>query len=247
MDKIEESAKLIANAKCLCVFTGAGVSKESGIPTFRGSEDSVYENYDQSMLELNTYIHRPEKAWPVVNKVFYKFFKDAQPNAAHKTLAKWEKEGLVKAVITQNIDSLHQAAGNKHVIEFHGGKGHFVCLKCGKKYPTASLQLTNQVPHCECGGVLKPGFIFFGEGIPEDAYTESFDLAGKCDVMLVIGTTGEVQPAAYLPHVAKQHGAKIIEVNPQKSAYTDRITDIYLDMGAVEAITKIDEEIQKQK
>ena len=99
MNKFEEAANLIANAKCL----------ESGIPTFRGSEDSVYEQYDQSMLELNTYIRRTEEAWPVVNKVFYKFFKEAQPNAAHKILAQWEQEGLVKAVITQNIDSLHQA------------------------------------------------------------------------------------------------------------------------------------------
>lgn len=247
MTKIEEAAKAIANAKFLCVFTGAGVSKESGIPTFRGSEDSVYENYDQSMLELNTYIRRTEEAWPVVNKVFYKFFTEAQPNAAHKTLAKWETEGILKGLITQNIDSLHQAAGNTHVIEFHGGKGHFVCLKCGKKYPTASLKLTDEVPRCECGGALKPGFIFFGEGIPTDAYNESFDLAGQCDVMLVIGTTGQVQPAAYLPHVAKQHGATIIEVNPQASAYTNSITDIYLGMGAVDALTQIDSEIQKLK
>ncbi len=247
MKQIEEVAKAIANAKFVCVFTGAGVSKESGIPTFRGSEDSVYETYDQKMLELNTYIHRTEEAWLVVNKVFYKFFKEAEPNEAHKIIAKWEHENIVKAVITQNIDSLHQSAGNKNVVEFHGGKSHFVCLKCGKKHQTSSLNLTDEVPRCECEGILKPGFIFFGEGIPEDAYHDSFEYAEKCDVMLIIGTSGEVQPAAYIPHVAKQNGATIIEINPKASAYTNRITDIYLEMGAVEAMTKIDNEIQKLK
>lgn len=245
MNKIEEAAKTIANAKSLCVFTGAGISRESGIPTFRGSVDSVYEKYDPASLELSYYKQHTEKAWPVVNEVFYKFFKEANPNPAHTTLVKWENEGRVKGIITQNIDSLHQIAGSKHVIEFHGGKGNFVCLKCDKKYPTESLKLTNEVPRCSCGGVLKPGFIFFGEGIPTDAYSESFELAEKCDVMLVIGTTGEVQPAAYLPIVAKQHKAVIIEVNPQKSTYTDNVTDIYIDMKAGEALPLIDNEIQK--
>lgn len=244
MSNISEAAKLIKNSRYLLIFTGAGVSKESGIPTFRGSEDSVYQQYDQSMLELNTYTRYPEKAWPIVNEVFYNFFKLAEPNTAHKIIAKWEKLGIVKSVVTQNIDSLHQAAGNKNVVEFHGGKGHFICLKCGKLYATKDLTLTDDVPRCDCGGVLKPGFIFFGEGIPEDAYNQSINASEKADVVLIIGTTGEVQPAASIPYLAKRNGAKIIEINPQKSAFTNSITDIYLQMGAVEAMTKLDKEIE---
>ncbi|MCF0206449.1 MAG: RNA polymerase subunit sigma, partial [Bacteroidales bacterium] len=167
------------------------------------------------------------------------------PNDAHKVLAKWENAGLLKGIVTQNIDFLHQTAGSRRVVEFHGSKGHFECMNCGKKYPTSSLTLTDAVPRCECGGVLKPGFVFFGEGIPEDAYNESFGMAEKCDVMIVIGTTGEVQPASYIPHMAKKNGAVIIEVNPKPSAFTNCITDVFVDTGAVEALTKIDCELQK--
>ncbi|HNQ66987.1 MAG TPA: NAD-dependent protein deacylase [Bacteroidales bacterium] len=243
MINIRQAAQLIKTASFLTAFTGAGISKESGIPVFRG-DDGVYSQYDHSLLEIRNYKTRTEESWRAVKAIFYDFFGTAKPNMAHKILAEWEKLGLLKYVITQNIDNLHQEGGSINVIEYHGTKDKFVCLNCGKNFRLKEMNLTEQPPHCsECNGLLKPDFVFFGEPIPEKAARFSYDVAKKSDVHLIIGTTGEVQPASYIPYYAKKAGAIVIEINPEKSKFTNTITDIYINMKAGEALIELNKNL----
>jgi NAD-dependent deacetylase len=237
--EIKNAAEIIKSAKFCIAFCGAGISIESGIPTFRG-EGGIWNQYDPACLEISNYFSRPAESWKVIREIFCDSFGKATPNPAHYSLAKLEEMNILKAVITQNIDNLHHEAGNKNVYEFHGNSRTFVCTECEREYDKSSVKLDDVIPFCsDCHALLKPNFIFFGEGIPEPAGSKSFEMAEKCDVILVIGTTGEVMPACNIPYVAKRKGAKVIEINPGKSTYTDYITDIYLQGKAGEILPKL--------
>jgi len=241
MDNLTKAALKIKHSLYLSAFTGAGISKESGIPIFRG-EDGVYSKYDHNLLEITTYKTRTDESWHAVKNIFYDTFKTAKPNKAHEILALWEQQEILKYVITQNIDNLHREAGNKNIIEYHGNKEFFICLNCNSKFSTKEIELTNNPPKCKkCKGLLKPDFVFFGEPIPRDAANLSYEVAKKSDVHLIIGTTGEVQPASHIPYYAKKAGAVIIEINPSKSKFTDSITDIHIEMNASKALSKLNE------
>lgn len=237
---IQESAKIIKQAKYVIAFTGAGISVESGIPPFRG-EHGLWNKYDPEVLDLGFYMQNPEKCWHYIREIFYDFFADASPNDAHRVLANMEMKGLLQSVITQNIDNLHQEAGSKVVHEFHGNSKKLKCLKCLKKYDASEIDFTNIPPRCKNDNeILKPDFIFFGEGIPQDAYSNSFADAEKADVCLVIGSTGEVMPASYVPRTAKQSGATVIEINPEDSMFTGQITDIHIKGKAGEILSELE-------
>jgi NAD-dependent deacetylase len=223
-----KAIQLLTNSRYTSAFTGAGISVESGIPPFRG-EGGIWTKYDPMYLDIEHYISQTEKSWKIIREIFYDFFGDARPNMAHYGLSLLERKGRLKNVITQNIDNLHLEAGNKVVIEFHGNSKYFRCLRCGKKFSVKDITLSDKPPHCaHCEGLLKPDFIFFGEGIPEDAYKASLKAAQHASVFLLIGTSGQVAPANQIPYLAKQNGASIIEINPDPSAYTYSITDIFL-------------------
>ncbi|MBN1447891.1 MAG: NAD-dependent deacylase [Bacteroidetes bacterium] len=222
------AARIIRNARHVTAFTGAGISVESGIPPFRGTE-GLWNRYDPQSLEMSYFHSHPRESWEVIKKIFYDFFGEARPNDAHRALALMEQHGLLHAVITQNIDNLHQEAGSRNVIEFHGNSQMLLCLDCGARRPAREVDLAVLPPRCTCGGVYKPDFVFFGEMIPEDASMRAFREAELADVFLLIGTTGEVMPASLLPEEAKRHGAMIIEVNTEASNYTTRLTDIFLE------------------
>ena len=242
-EKIKEAARILAESKHIVAFTGAGMSAESGIPPFRG-EGGIWNKYDPESLDIDYYYRHTQNSWSIIRKVFYDYFNnsDVKPNPGHLVLAKWEKEGRLDSVITQNIDDLHTVAGNTTVHEFHGNMSRFVCTKCGVKFPANSIKMTEKPPVCpKCGGLLKPDFIFFGEGIPSDAYYGSIEAAEKCDAFVIIGTSGQVSPANMIPGIAKQHGAKIIEINMEPSTYTKRISDIFLQGKSGEILPKIDE------
>jgi NAD-dependent deacetylase len=140
-----------------------------------------------------------------------------------------EQSGMLEAIVTQNIDNLHQLAGSQTVLEFHGNSNRLVCPLCSQTTDIDQIDLNQIPPHCPVdGAILKPDFIFFGEGIPLQAYEKSFEAARNCEVCLIIGSTGEVTPAAYVPQTAKSNGAVIIEINPEESLFTHTITDIHL-------------------
>ncbi len=225
---LDAAADSIRTSQHCHAFTGAGISVESGIPPFRGP-DGLWSRYDPHVLDLDYFHSNPLESWTVIKEIFYDFFQSAQPNRAHEVLALWEARGLCHSVITQNIDNLHQQAGSRTVHEFHGNSQRLVCTRCHASLPARDMDLSTLPPRChECGGLLKPDFIFFGEMIPEAAHTASMAAAHEADVFLVIGSTGEVMPASWIPDQAKQSGATVIEVNPQPSRFTDTITDIYL-------------------
>jgi NAD-dependent deacetylase len=239
---INKAASLIRAAKHLTAFTGAGISVESGIPPFRG-EGGLWNRYDPRMLELDYFLAHPEKSWPILREIFYDHFGKAKPNRAHEVLAAWEARGLLKVLITQNIDNLHYLAGSRNVAEFHGNSRQLLCLSCDARVEADPRLLERLPPRCSCGGLFKPDFIFFGEGIPPQAYEKARAAAARTDLMLVIGSTGEVYPAALIPREAAEHGAKIIEVNPEPSGFTGAITDIHIPLRAGEALDLINKEL----
>lgn len=237
--EIKKAAEIIKTSKFCIAFCGAGISIESGIPTFRG-EGGIWDQYDSSCLEISNYYKKPVESWKLIKEIFYDSFGKAEPNPAHFALAELEKMKILKAVITQNIDNLHHEAGSQTVYEFHGNSRTFVCTACNMEFEKTEINLNAKLPLCpDCNSLLKPNFIFFGEGIPEPAGSASFELAEKCDLVIVIGTTGEVMPACNIPYIAKRNGAAIIEINPGMSAYTGKITDYYLKGKAGEILPQI--------
>jgi NAD-dependent deacetylase len=247
-ESIEESARraaaAIAKSGRILAFTGAGISVESGIPPFRG-EGGVWNRYDPSLLELSTFLARPKASWEAIREIFYESFGKAQPNAAHRVLARWEEEGRLDFLVTQNIDGLHRAAGSKRLAEFHGAMGELACTSCGTRYPASRDLLEDLPPSCpSCGGLLKPDFVFFGEGIPAAALESAFAAAERADLCIVVGSTGTVYPAASVPLSVKRRGGILVEVDPGETEFSP-LADIHVRAGASEALEKIDMFLRK--
>jgi NAD-dependent deacetylase len=215
----EQIGDLIIGAKRIVVFTGAGISTESGIPDFRG-KDGIWTKLDPEDFTIQRFVARPE-----VRKMQWKMLaeggliKEVKPNAAHYAVAELEKLGKLDCVVTQNIDNLHQAAGNSPeiVFELHGNMQYVRCLGCQKRFPMAEIiarLAVEEVPACEhCKGILKPDAVFFGEALPERVLNEAAKRASQCDLCIVIGSTLLVYPAAYIPMYARDAGARIVIVN----------------------------------
>ncbi len=236
---IKEASELIAEARHVTAFTGAGISVESGIPPFRGP-GGLWNRIDPSYLEIDFFLRHPLKSWEVIRQLFYQTLRKARPNLAHRALAKMEKAGLIRSLITQNIDYLHQLAGSQTVYEFHGTYRFLRCMSCNQRLEADEKWLENLPPACPaCGGLLKPDFVFFGEPIPEVASQKSFIEADVADVFLIIGSTGEVYPAAQIPQIAFSHGSKIIEINIEPSNYTTSITHLFLQGKATEMMKRL--------
>lgn len=227
---IERAVSDIVQAKHVVSLTGAGISVESGIPPFRG-KGGIWEKIDpMEFAHIDSFMRDPAKVWNILIREMKGVIDAAKPNPAHKALARLEFMGKMQAVITQNVDSLHQLAGSSNVIEFHGTFARQFCLNCSREIETRELNLTEIPPKCECSGIFRPACVFFGENIPAEELRRSRKEASQCDVMLVIGTSAVVQPAAYMPVIAKERGAKIIEINPEPTVLTNRISS-YLIQG----------------
>jgi NAD-dependent deacetylase len=237
-DVYTSAARTIASASHLTAFTGAGISVESGIPPFRGT-GGLYGHYDQRTLDIGYFTENPEKSWESIREIFYENFAGAEPNGAHLFLAELEKAGRLKALVTQNIDDLHYRAGSRNVAEFHGNSRRLLCTSCGARVDAELSLMKTLPPRCRCGGIYKPDFVFFGEGIPSEAFQTAIEAASSTDCMIIIGSTGEVYPAASIPQQAKRAGATIIEINPEPSNFTSTTTDIFIQDGAVSATTRL--------
>ncbi len=225
---LAKAADVLARARHATAFTGAGISVESGIPPFRGPE-GLWSKVDPIVLDINYFHRHPLESWKVIKEIFFDFFGRAKPNPAHVALAELENAGVIKAVITQNIDNLHQLAGSRTVYELHGNSRFLVCEQCGTRTPAEQVDLEELPPRCSrCGSVLKPDFVFFGEPLPEFDYRRAVEETEVADVFVLVGTTGEIMPASTLPVLAKRHGATIVEVNVEPSNYTDSITDVFI-------------------
>lgn len=225
MNEVEQLRKIIGESNNIVFFGGAGVSTESGIPDFRSVDGLYHQKYDyppETILSHTFYRRKPEE--------FFRFYKDkmlclsAKPNAAHRKLAEWEKEGKLKAVITQNIDGLHQAAGSKEVLELHGSVLRNYCEDCGAFYEAEYVLHAGGVPRCEkCGGLVKPDVVLYEEGLNQETLEKAVRYIREADVLIVGGTSLVVYPAAGL--IDYYRGNKLILINKTPTA-RDQMADL---------------------
>ena len=222
---ITQAIKLIAQARHVVGFTGAGISTESGIPDFRSpggvwSTNRIIE-YDEFISSRTARIEAWRQkaiAWPEMRA--------AQPNAGHRAFVELERQGKLTALITQNIDGLHQEAGSREVLELHGSWRTMACLRCRRRVESRSVSLTRLPPLCECGGALKPDVTLFGEFIPSLLIDAAWEQARSCDCLVVVGTSADVAPASAIPMAARDCGAFVIEINIQPTPLSDAVVDL---------------------
>ena len=215
--------ELLQKSRKTTVFTGAGVSTLSGIPDFRGKNgvyNHLWNGYQvEEILSLDCFLSRPDLFYTWAQDFVYRA-DDFQPTAVHLTLAEWEKQGLIDSVYTQNIDNLHQRAGSRKVYEIHGGANRHHCLKCAKEYSYDEIfpvVMQGNVPYCSCRGLIKPDIVFYGESLNEELLTKGLADFGSSDLILVLGSSLTVYPAAELPMSAARSGVKTVICNAQST------------------------------
>jgi NAD-dependent deacetylase len=215
---LNQAASWLATSGKSIALTGAGVSTESGIPDFR-SADGLWARFNPAeYATLGAFRRDPEKVWRMLAEL--EEVLAAKPNPGHIALAEFEAEGGLAGIITQNVDGLHQAAGSRTVVEFHGSGRTFSCLACGANYPRSQVETMGMPPSCtnevrggDCGAILKPDVVFFDEQIPARALAQSAQLVQGAELILVVGTSCEAYPASEIPHQVRMQGGKVVEIN----------------------------------
>lgn len=230
--KINRLNELIDKCNNIVFFGGAGVSTESGIPDFR-SKDGLYNQKDVNFDQYDPEYLLSRECLYNDTKVFYEYYRqkldtrNIEPNVTHKVLAKLEELGKLKAVVTQNIDGLHQKAGSKNVYEIHGTTQRNYCSKCKKEYPSDFLFTTTALPYCECGGLIRPDVTLYGEQLPNDAVEKALEAISKADMLIVAGTSLQVYPAAGFVHYFA--GDHLVVINKEKiNIYLNEETDLFI-------------------
>lgn len=236
-ERILELKKMIAESNNIVFFGGAGVSTESGIPDFRSVDGLYHQKYDyppETILSHTFYRRHTDE--------FYRFYKDkmlcldAKPNAAHLALAKWEQEGKLKAIVTQNIDGLHQAAGSKRVYELHGSVLRNYCEDCGKFYDVNYVKDAEGVPKCSCGGIIKPDVVLYEEGLDDSTIRGAVKAISEADMLIIGGTSLVVYPAAGL--IDYYNGSKLVVIN-KSSTGRDEQADLVIQGSIGEVFTQV--------
>lgn len=261
-ESIQRAARDLASSKYAIALTGAGISTESGIRDFRGPSGIWTQNPEAERRAYRSYeefMENPAGWWEKTltgpgHGLSLGNIEEAEPNAGHYVLAELEKMEILKCTVTQNIDALHEKAGTKNLLEFHGSVGKLRCLSCGSRFKREEFELERLIlenrlpPSCpRCRGLLKTDTVFFGEPIPEDVAERSFQEAQKCDLMLICGTSAVVFPFANLPRIARQReGVTIIEINAEPTPLTEEgISDYLLQGKTGEILPRILEEVKK--
>jgi NAD-dependent deacetylase len=237
------AANMITEARYATVFTGAGISTPSGIPDFRGEKEGLWQKVNpMQVASHSTFLHNPDLFYDWFRPLFMTSWK-AQPNPAHKVITQLEKYGYIRSVITQNIDGLHQKAGSRKVFELHGSALTFACPKCNAKI--ASKSVVNQfdsgilIPKCEqCNAILKPDVVLFEEPLPEKTFSGAEKEANKADLMLVVGSSLEVYPAANIPEDATVHGCRLIILNLTPTPL-DNLASLVFHVDAAEFLPRM--------
>jgi NAD-dependent deacetylase len=232
---LEQMRDSLGKQTRVAVLTGAGISAASGVPTFRGEKDSLWENHrPEELATPEAFARNPELVWR-----WYDWRRGliarAQPNAAHHALVSLARHVGALTLITQNVDGLHARAGSQNVLEFHGSIWRLRCLSCRRESEDLRVPLPIP-PHCSnCGGLLRPGVVWFGEGIDPDILSDSATAARACQLFLVVGTSGAVYPAAGLAAVARDSGARVLEFNIERSAISSQV-DLFVPGSAAETL-----------
>lgn len=240
--QIQRAAELIDKMQAIVAMTGAGISTPSGIPDFRSPDSGLWEKADPlAVASIYAFRQNPQKFYDWIHPLS-RLVLEAKPNAAHYALVELERQGKLKAIITQNIDDLHTKAGSQKVYELHGHLRELTCIQCHQGQDSAAIfqKFVNdgQVPHCHCGGILKPNVILFGEQLPTQEYVSAQLTIEDADLMLIAGSSLEVAPASDLPEVALRNGAKLIIINPQPT-YLDPKAELVIRGDVAEVLPLI--------
>ena len=231
----ESISDQIKKYKKIVFVTGAGISQESGIPTFRG-KDGLWRNYDPMKLAtIDAFYENPKLVWEWYNERRGNIFQ-AQANLGHKAIAELEKYAQV-VVLTQNIDGLHKKSGSSNVLELHGSIVKIKCSICDYNEEVLT-EISDFPPLCKCGNILRPDVVWFGEPLPQDVWQNAIELASQCDLMVIVGTSLAVSPANTLPLYAKQNNATLIEINPEKTEMSEEM-DESIRNTSVEILPKL--------
>jgi NAD-dependent protein deacetylase/lipoamidase len=238
---VSDLAELVRERQPCVVLTGAGISTESGIPDFR-SPSGIWAKYDpMEYASISAFRRDPAKVWEFY-ALRFEMLTTANPNAGHLALAELERRGLVEAVVTQNIDGLHERAGSEAVVEVHGSIRSASCLECGERVPledvVAALEVAPAPPCPRCGAVLKPGVVMFGELLPAGAIDRAAELARRAGLLLVVGSSLEVHPVAGLPFETVSSGGALAIVNRGPTPF-DHLASIRIDAGAGETLSAL--------
>ncbi|MEX2088256.1 MAG: NAD-dependent deacylase [Bacteroidota bacterium] len=230
------SKKLIANlgsARSVCVLTGAGVSAESGVPTFRG-DDGLWKKFKpEELANFDSFIRNPDLVWEWYS-YRKKVMKEVSPNPAHTALVELQKLVPGFTLVTQNVDNLHIRAGSTGVLELHGNIERSYCIDCREREDDVSLDASGKVPRCRrCGGLIRPDVVWFGEFLPPDTFARAEWAAGHCDVFISVGTSAVVYPAASLPLAALNTGAYVVEINQEYTDLSSRVHETILGKAGV--------------
>ena len=211
-------------SKHIVVFTGAGMSTESGLPDFRSAKSGIWQQRDPSKIASI-------KALKDNTEEFIDFYRNRvlglrefSPHKGHELLAKWQKKGCIQSIITQNVDGFHQLAGSENVAELHGTLQKFHCHSCGTSY--SSEDFTSGHSHCKCGGQLRPSVVLFGEILPEEPFERAYDAAARADLFIVLGSSLTVSPANQFPLIAKEHGATLVIVNQEPTPLDSKADEV---------------------
>ena len=239
---IEISDSLIdtlKNSESIVFFTGAGISAESGIATFRGKEGLWNKFKPEELANFDAFMRNPKLVWEWYN-YRRRIVHEAKPNAAHLTIAEMQNHFKDVTVVTQNVDNLHRRAGSKKIFELHGNIEKNYCINCKKDF-NEELDFSSGVPKCNCGGLIRPGVVWFGEFLPEDQYLGGEKAAMNAEVFFVVGTSAVVYPAAGLVYTAKASGATIVEINIEETEISSSVNYSYFGKAG-EILPKIFEE-----
>jgi len=251
LSETDAISDMIVESDRIVVFTGAGISTESGLSDFR-SPGGIWDRFDPNELNFQSFLASEasrERYWAFY-KELWPTMVEAEPNAGHYAIAELYRLGKLECVITQNIDGLHQKSGipQEKVIELHGTMQWVICLECGKKYPRepiqSRLEAGEKVPRCDaCGGIIKPATISFGQAMPEWETQQAQKMAAACDLFLVAGSSLVVYPAAQMPLIAKDNGARLVIINLTPTPH-DRYADIVINRKAGEVLPQIVEQVK---
>ncbi|MBM4169391.1 MAG: NAD-dependent deacylase [Ignavibacteria bacterium] len=224
---------VLESAASVCVLTGAGISAESGVPTFRGKEGLWSKFKPEELANFRAFINNPDLVWE-----WYTYrknvMKDVKPNPAHLALAEMERIVEDFTLVTQNVDNLHQRGGSRNVYELHGNIERSYCIDCRRPEQNVMLDEQGKAPRCKsCGGLIRPDVVWFGELLPYETFQMGAAAAARCDLFLLIGTSGIVYPAASLPLVARDHGAYVLEVNQEYTDLSSRVSETIVGKAGV--------------